>query len=216
MDGQAILWRAKEREKAMKTVKIGIIFFSLIFACSTLAQSFKSGSEPNGFRNVKWGTELPTLSGMEYYKTSTTGGSYSEDQWGSEIYLDMYWKEGDILKIEGVEVERIEYGFWRGKFCEVTITAKGFKNWASLKEAILDKFGEGKTAKFFNPVLGFGGAGERGFEEMEWHIWLGKITEIELLYDESSQIGKLWMGSTVLREQAFKEAEQEQRGKTQN
>ncbi len=48
---------------------------------------------------------------------------------------------------------------------------------------------------------------------MEWHIWLGRITEMELLYDESSQIGKLWMGSAVLREQAFKEAQQEQRGK---
>ncbi len=197
----------------MKIVKIGIILFSLIFAGSVFAQSFKFGSEPNGFRNVIWGTDLPTLSGMEYYKTSTTGGSYSEEQWGSEIHLDIYWKVGDELRIEGVEVERIEYGFWRRKFCEVTMTAKGFKNWASLKEAILGKFGEGKAAKFFKPASGFGGAGEEGFGQMEWHIWLGKITEIELLYDESSQIGKLWMGSTVLREQAFKEAEKEQRGK---
>ena len=60
----------------MKTVKIVIIFFSLIFASSAFAQSFKSGSEPNGFRNVKWGTELSTLSGMEYYKTSMSWGCY--------------------------------------------------------------------------------------------------------------------------------------------
>ncbi len=197
----------------MKTVRITIIFLSLIFSGFAFGQSFKFGSEPIGFRNVDWGTELPTLRGMEYYKTSRTGGSYSEDQADSEIYLDIYMKVGDILRVDGVEVERIEYGFWRGKFCEVTMTAKGFKNWASLKEAILGKFGEGKTAKFFKPASGFGGAGEEGFGQMEWHIWLGKITEIELLYDESSQIGKLWMGSTVLREQAFKEAEQEQRGK---
>jgi len=156
---------------------------------------------------------LPTLSGMEYHKTSRTGGSYSKDQMGSEIYLDTYLKVGDILTIEGVEVERIEYGFWRGKLCEVTITAKGFENWASLKEAILRKFGEGKAAKFFIPALGFGGAGEEGFGQMEWHIWLGGITEMELQYDGNSQVGKLWMGSTVLREHAFKEAQQEQRGK---
>jgi len=197
----------------MKTVKIGIIFFSLIFAGSAFAQSFKFGSEPSGFRNVKWGTQLSTLSGMEYYKTSRTEGSYSEDQVGLEIYLDIYWKADDTLRIEGVEVESIEYGFWRGKLCEVTIAVKGFKSWTSLKEEILGKFGKGKTAKFFNPALGFGGVGEGGFEEIEFHIWLGKITEIDLQYDKNSQVGKLWMGSTVLRERAFKEAEQGQRGK---
>jgi len=197
----------------MKIVKIGIILFTLFFAGSAFAQSFKFGSEPNGFRNVDWGTELQTLSGMEYYKTSRTGGSYSEDQVDLEIYLDIYFKVDDLFRIEGVEVERIEYGFWRGKFCEVTITAKGFKNWTSLKEAILGKHGEGKVAKVFIPALGFGGAGEEGFGQMEWHIWLGGITEMELQYDENSQVGKLWMGSTVLREHAFKEAQQEQRGK---
>lgn len=198
----------------MKTVRIGLILFSFIVAGFAFAQSFKLGSEPIGFRNIDWGTELSTLRGMEYYKTSRTGGSYSEDQMDSEIYLDIYWKGEDILKVEGVEVERIEYGFWRGKLCEVTITTKGFKNWASLKEAILGKFGEGKVGQFSTPALGFGTVRKEGFGNIEWHIWLGKITEMELQYYEHSQVVKLWMGSTVLREQAFKEAEQERkRGK---
>jgi hypothetical protein len=199
----------------MKTVKIAIIFFSLIFASSAFAQSFKIGSEPNGFRNVNWGAELPTLSGMEYYKTSTAGGSYPVDQLDlfKEIYLDIYLKAGDQLRIEGAEVERIEYGFWKGKFCEVTIATKGFKNWASLKKAILGKFGEGEAGKFPSCVaLGFGGFREEGFGEIEWHIWLGKIAEMVLQYNECSQNGELWMGSTILREQAFKEVEQERRG----
>jgi len=198
----------------MKTVKIVVIFFSILFASFAFAQSFKPGSEPNGFRNVKWGTELSTLSGMKYYKTSTPGWSYPGDQWDSmrEIYLDIYLKIGDKLRIEGAEVNRIQYGFWKGKFCQVTITTIGFKNWASLQKAILGKFGEGKAAKFpFSPAS-LEGFGEEGLGEAEWRIWLGKTTEMELLYIESSQIGELGMCSTVLREQAFKDVEQKQRG----
>jgi hypothetical protein len=194
----------------MKTVKMVIILFGLFFAGSAFAQSFKSGSEPNGFRNVKWGTELSTFSGMKYYKTSTAGGSYPVDQSDSirEIHLNIYLKMGDKLRIEGTKVKRIEYGFWNEKFFEVTITTEGFRNWVSLQKAISGKYGEGKAVKFHSyRALGF-----EGFEETEWHIWLGKITEMELLYDGSSQIGELWMGSTVLREQAFKEAAQKQRG----
>jgi len=152
---------------------------------------------------------LSTLSGMKYYKTSKAGGSFPLDQEGSirEIYLDTYLKIGDELRVEGAKVEIIKYGFWKGKFCEVTITTKGFKNWVSLKKAVLGKFGEGKVARFpYYP--GFEGGGE----EVEWHIWLGKITEMELLYNENSQITELWMESTVFREKAFKKVEQEQRG----
>ena len=107
------------------------------------------------------------------------------DQWNSirEIYLDIYLKIGDKLRIEGAEVKRIEYGFWKGKFCEVTITTKGFENWASLQKAILGKFGEGKAWEIpFSLAFGLGGFGEEGWKT-EWHIWLGKITEMDLLYD---------------------------------
>ncbi len=194
----------------MRTVKMVIIFFSLFFASSAFAQSFKSDSEPNGFRNAKWGTELSTLSGMEYYRTSTPGGSYPVDQSDSirEIHLDIYLKIRDKLRIEGAKVKRIEYGFWNERFFEVAITTEGFENWVSLRKAISRKFGKGKAVKFPS----YGALGFEGFGETEWYIWLGKITEMELLYDGSSQIGELWMGSTELREQALKEAAQKQRG----
>ena len=139
------------------------------------------------------------------------------DQWDwfRRIYLNIYLKRGDKLRIERAEVERIEYGFWKGKFCEVTITTNGFKNWASLKKDVLSKFGEGKAGKLLDPGLeGLEEKGfrEEGFGEIEWHIWLGKITEMSLLYFGYSEIGKFWMGSTVLREQAFKQVGEEQRG----
>jgi hypothetical protein len=197
----------KRNEEAIKTVKIAIIFFTLVFASSVFAQSFKSGSEPNGFRNAKWGTELSTLRGMKYYKTSRAGGSSPVGQGGlpREFFLEIYSKIGDELRVEGVEVESIKYGFWKGKFCEVTITTKGFGDWVSLKKAIVGKFGEGKELKFC-PTIDF-----VGIEENEYYIWLGKITEMELLYNENPPTRQLWMGSAELREKAFKEDEQKRR-----
>ena len=191
----------------MNSVKAVVIFLSLLFVSSVFAQSFKPGSEPTGFRNLKWGTELVTLPGMEFCKTATAGGSYPVGQWDSarEVYLDLYLRIGDKLRIEGTEVKRIDYGFWKGKFCEVTITTEGFENWASLKKRILGRFGEGKVVK----VPSYGLLGFEGLGETQWHVWLGKITEMELLYDGPSQIGELWMGSTVLREQLFKEEQKQ-------
>jgi hypothetical protein len=145
---------------------------------------------------------------MKYYKISRAGGSSPVGQEGMprEFYLDIYTKIGDELRVEGVEVESINYGFWKGKFCEVTITTKLFEDWVSLKKAILGKFGEGKAVEFC-PTITFGGG-----EEPEFYIWLGKITEMELLYYENPSTRELWMGSTELREKAFKEDEQERRG----
>lgn len=114
------------------------------------------------------------------------------DQGGStrEIYLDIYSKIGDELRVEGVKVERIEYGFCKGKFCEVTITTTDFEDWVSLKKAISVKFGEGKVTKSpYCPTFGF-----EGGSEFEWRIWLGKITEMELLYNENLKIRELWRG----------------------
>jgi len=191
----------------MNSVKAVVIFLSLLFVSSVFAQSFKPGSEPTGFRNVKWGTELVTFPGMEFYKSAIPGGSYPVGEWDSarEVYLDIYLRIEDKLRIEGTEVKRIDYGFWKGKLCEVTITTKGFENWASLKKGILRRFGKGKVVRF--PSYGL--LGVEGLGETQWHVWLGKITEMELLYDGSSQIGELWMGSTVLREQLFKEEQKQ-------
>ena len=189
----------------MKPIKIPIIFFSLVFASSVFAQSFRSGSEPNGFRNLQWGTQLSTLSEMKYSKTSKAGGSFPVGTDSSLFYLDIYSKIGDELKVEGVKVERIEYGFWKGKFCEVTITLTSNTNWLSLKKTIFSRFGKGKVGKIptFCSTFGLG--------ELEWHVWLGKITEMDLFYNEIPEIRELWMGSTELREKALKEFEQEQR-----
>jgi len=50
--------------------------------------AFKSGSEPNGFRDIKWGTDIRTLPDMEYVTTDSSYGGIRE-----------YIKKNDELKI---------------------------------------------------------------------------------------------------------------------
>lgn len=186
---------------------ISISLIVLLMGSFSFAQSFKLGSEPEGFRDIKWETDLSTLSGMKFYRTSEMGGSVPVDLWDfdrgkpiSENYLEIYLRIKDELRIEGTKLERIEYGFWKGKFCEATITTRGSENWASFRRAVFEKFGKGRRSSFRSPFI--------SVEGFDWYIWVGKIAEMELIYRESSQVGKLWIGSTLLREQIFKEVRQ--------
>jgi hypothetical protein len=191
--------------KQMKKVALSIVVLTiLLMSRFAFAQSFKPGSEPEGFRGVRWGTDISTLSGMEHYRTSEIGGTLPVDLWDldrgaliEKIDLETYLKTGDELRMGGAELEKIEYGFWRGKFCEVTVTARGPENWVSLREAVFEEFGKGKLSRF-SPPLG-------SIEEFDWYFRVGKTAEMELIYRSSSRIGKFWMGSALLREQLFEE-----------
>ena len=196
----------------MKYVNLmSISLVLLLIGGLSFAQSFKLDSEPDGFRGIKWKTDLSTLSGMKYYRTSEMDGSVPVDLWDfdrgkpiREIHLEIYLRIKDKLKIEETELERIEYGFWKGKFCEATITTRGSENWASFRKTVFEKFGKGRRSSFKSPFV--------SVEGFEWYIWVGKIAEMELMYRESSQIGKLWIGSTLLREHIFKEVRQKAKG----
>lgn len=100
----------------MKRIKILLVVLGLIsgFAFGQI-NNFKPGSDPDGFRGIKWGTDIRTLCGMKYFRTDESYG-------GIEVYI----RENDELKIGDATLERIEYVFWRGKFCAVGIYTKGF------------------------------------------------------------------------------------------
>jgi hypothetical protein len=190
---------------------ISISLAILLIGSLSFAQSFKLNSEPDGFRGIKWEEDLSTLSGMRYYRNSEMGGSVPLDLWNLdhgkpiiEIYLETYLRIKDKLKMGGTELERIEYGFWKGKFCEATITTRGSENWASFRRTVFEKFGKGRRSNFKSPFV--------SVEGFDWYIWVGKIAEMELMYRESSQVGKLWIGSTLLREQIFREVKQKAKG----
>ncbi|MBA7543504.1 hypothetical protein ES705_35835 [subsurface metagenome] len=135
---------------------------------------YKPGSEPDGFRGNKWGTDIKTLKGMEYIGTDPSYGG-----------IKKYTKKNEDLRIGGAELGRIEYCFWRGKFCNISIIIKGSTNWTGLRDAVFEKFGEGYKSNEF----------------VENYFWNGGITSMLLKYNEFSKEGKLFMGSEKINKQ---------------
>ncbi|MGO9176873.1 MAG: hypothetical protein ACLQED_12165 [Desulfobaccales bacterium] len=146
-----------------KLAFIGIIILSI----SSPAVAFKPGSEPDGFRGIKWGTDISTLNDMVYAGTES-----------SEVIT--YIRKGDVLKIGMANVVKIKYYFYKGKFFEVFIVTAGLRNWQALKEACFDKYG---------------GAYKR-YDYEEYYLWgLGKITIMAIGYNAVTEGGHLIMRS---------------------
>jgi hypothetical protein len=149
----------------MRKVGIVVIFISL-FLMSSLAfckglGGFRSGSEPNGFRDIKWGTDISTLKNILKYIRS------------EEKDVRIYVRNKDELKIGKAQVKKIEYKFWTGFgkygaepeiFYAVYIETEGKENWKNFKEAAFDLFGKGED-------LG-----------NESYGWRGEKTSIIMLY----------------------------------
>ena len=138
------------------------------------SSKFKPGSEPDGFRDIKWETDLSTLEDMEYFWTDPSYGG-----------IKFYIREKDDLHIGETELTSIQYGFWKQKFSDVKVYTKGYVNWSGLKDAVFEKFGKGYQSNEF----------------IERYFWFGDITDIILEYNEVSEIGSLWMSSRKIAEQ---------------
>jgi len=166
----------------MKKILIVVLSYLLIssFAFAEWRIGGKPGTEPDGFRGIKWGTSIDDLAGMKYLRTDPGYGG-----------IQMYTKSNEDLKIGAANLEEIEYHFWQGKFCDSWILTVGFSNWSGLKEATFEKFG----------------AGYQSNKDIEKFFWFGPRTEMMLLYSEITEKGLLWIFSIVIREQqkAWKE-----------
>ena len=147
----------------------------VIGLCGNLnSANYKPGSEPDGFRGIKWGTDISTLKDMEYLGIDPSYGG-----------MKKYTRKNEDLHLGGAKLEIIGYGFWRGKFCGVQILTKGSTNWRGLRDAVFEKFGRGYQSN----------------EYIEYYIWGGDITGMSLKYNEISKEGKLFMSSKEINRQ---------------
>jgi len=157
------------------------VFLGLVFLSHfALAQpgTFKPGSEPNGFRGLKWGTHISELSDMI---------QVWED--GDRKY---YEKKGDFLEIGGAKLHKIVYVFWQDRLYEARVAI--LKDYGNMNDELtnfkivrglcFDKFGERKR-----PFLG-----------KEEYSWFGDTTWMYLGYEEPGFL-RLTVGSTrILQE----------------
>lgn len=167
--------------------KIGWFFVIICVALSVLIGNlayaqpgvFKPGSEPDGFRGIKWGQDISTVKGLIY---AYADPSLSE--------LDFYIRAGDEKKMGPAELEGIYYGFWRDKFYSVELFTKGWVNWINLKTVFFEKFGEGKEVdasllEGFSEALG----------ATELYVWGGAKAWILIDYRKDSEIGEFCIAS---------------------
>ena len=134
-------------------------------------RTYVGNLEPEGFGDITWGTELASLHALEYVGEDPHDG-------GIRIYI----KVGDDLTIGGTTLQRIEYRFWKAKFCSVRVITEGHSNFAILKEATFELFGEGYKP---NSLI-------------ERYFWIGNKTNITLDYDEMTGESGLFMRSALV------------------
>lgn len=162
------------------------VLFIIVFLVSVATQAaakdtdFRTGSEPDGFRGIKWGTHVNTLEGM-----TRTG---SDPAFGG---VDNYTRSSDELQIGGAKLSSLTYGFWRQQFFSVRAEAKGFQNCRVLLEAAQERFGHGAKD-----------------ELTETYVWSGPITRLMFERDEIRNRCTLQMVAEHYRAERAKEREE--------
>ncbi len=142
--------------------KLGSLFFILIVSVAVAIPGFAFQNEPDGFRGIKWGTDI----------------SESPDFVADKGVGDLKWyrRKSDKLKIGDADVEYIAYGVYKKEFLSVLIGYKGFQNFTELKTIFFYQYGEGRKLDQF----------------LEQYWWLGSNVSIKFEYGEVSQNGQIW------------------------
>ena len=164
----------KLKVEAMKKDKILAIVFSIfLIGCFASTRSSKPPSEPDGFRSIKWETEITTLKDME--KAEQDKSSKSDLVW--------YTRKGDILAIGEAKLKNIYYSFWMGNFESVWIDFEGDENFEALKKELFERFGEVPESV------------------KDFYAWRGKETDMSLSYSKDRHIGTLSINSRKVSEE---------------
>jgi hypothetical protein len=179
---------------AMKKVGILAIVFSIFWAgCFASVRSSKPRSDPDGFRNIKWGTEISTLKDMEKVEQDK---SFNSD-------LVWYTRKGDLLAIGKAKLENIFYSFWMGNFESVWIGFKGDENFETLKKELFEQFGKVlESAELVKKMDGEAGREPATIRHAEeFYAWWGKNTEVTLSYSRDRHKGTLNFTSKRMSEE---------------
>ena len=124
------------------------------------------GGEPQEFNGIKWGTEFASLEGMKPYGKRSERGK-----------VDLYAKEGDVLKMANGKLGTPHYGFWKGKFFIGLVTTQGLSDWNALKGVVFNKYG----------------VGAKPFSNREDYLWAGKTATGALRLDEFTNEGTFYI-----------------------
>jgi len=140
--------------------------------------NFKSGSEPDGFRGIRWGTHISTVSDMVQVWEN-----------GDRKF---YTKTGENLEIGGAKLHQIIYVFWQERLMEVRVSIlKNYDgsrdelvNFNIVKDICFEQFGERKKSLW----------------SREQYAWMGEKTWVHLGRGDLDSL-RLVVGSVELSNQ---------------
>jgi hypothetical protein len=166
-------------------------------------------ADPEGFRDIKWGTEISVLKDMEEVEQDISSGRG----------IVWYRRKGDILAIGGAKLKKIYYSFWKGEFESVWIDFEGEENFEAVKRELFERFGKGlEPGASMDKMDKMGKRPPRERSPTEhaggFYVWWGKNTEIWLSYSKDRRKGTLTMNSTKIREEkrAYEKAREGKKG----
>ena len=171
---------------ARKTVFLGVMIAWAVILLSAMTlpaqdrmftynYSFKPGSEPDGFRGLKWQTDIATLDPLHTMEVIEIFGPF--------VY---YKKNKEDLQLVTVKLNNIIYEFWNGKFSGVIIKVKGNDQFQILKEYVFARFGPGQRSKVLEQL------------NVQDFYYNGIKTRMYLKYSDIDYTGELSMYSIAL------------------
>jgi hypothetical protein len=134
-----------------------IVLLAILF--SSMPEVFAFQNEPDGFRGIKWGTNIKELPDMVLK--------------GDVGNAKGYVKENDKLKIGDADLDSISYLFYQGRLFSVHIECKLPGNAASIKEFLFLQYGEG--FRLSDPKSG------------EVYIWNGSHVIVMYIYHQDNE-----------------------------
>jgi hypothetical protein len=171
-------WLMEGSRLMKKLLSVGLLLIFMGSFAFTHPEDFNPGTEPDGFRGIKWGTPISTLEDM-----------HAVWDGGDRKY---YERKDDSLEIAGAKLHRIIYTFWQGQFSEVKIDIlkdytnpqDKFAHFKILREVCFERFGARRKVLV-------------GSEE---YSWFGTASWVKLVRDDPGSL-HLTMGSRRLLEQ---------------
>ena len=134
----------KAKSGTMTRIKILTIVFGIILiGCFAPPRPPMPRADPEGFRDINWGTEISMLKDMEEVEQDKSSGRG----------LVWYRRKGDTLAIGEAKLKNIFYSFWMGEFESVWIDFEGEKNLEAVKKELFERFGkalEPEASKWIN------------------------------------------------------------------
>jgi len=187
---------AKLKAGAITRIKIlTIVFGILLMGCLASTRPSKPRPDPEGFRDMKWGTEISALKDMDEVEQNKSPGR------------DLVWyrRKGDTLTIGEAKLQNIFYSFWKGEFESVWIDVEGEENFEALKKELFEQFGRPGESEGSMKEKGKKTRRERDPPNREragvLYAWWGKSTEVLLSYSKDRHKGTLSMNSKKIREE---------------